>query len=85
MSNEYDELVADRNENLKIANERGDRFCSDMCKMMYLEKFTLDEFWETLQESWPAFKNNMEKNHDKDFMLYPEIMIKLFGSWMEME
>jgi len=85
MSNEYLDWIADRNENLKLANERGDRFCSDMCKMMYFEKYTLDEFWEELQESWPEFKKNMEHLHGKEFALYPEEMMGLFGAWMEME
>jgi hypothetical protein len=53
--------------------------------MMYEDKISLDDFWDELSQSWPEFKKNMEHLHGENFMLYPEEMIGLFGSWMEME
>lgn len=85
MSNEYKDWLADRKENLELADRRGDRFCSDMCKMMYIEKLSLDEFWHELSSHWEDYKKNMICLHGEDFKEYPEMSIKRFANWLDMD
>ena len=60
-----------------------ERHCTEMCKLCYSRKITLDQFWIELNSSWESFKINMESlNYPKEN--YPEDIMETFTAWLEM-
>lgn len=56
--------------------------CTEMCKMCYGSKRTLDQFWNILSHHWEPFKKNMESLNYPE-KNWPEDIMKTFAAWLE--